>query len=79
MERQDGEAARRTREGISLPPFSRVSKNEEEGGKDMPKYVIERDIPGIGNATQEEARPYRRDPAVFSINSDRRSSGCTAT
>lgn len=22
----------------------------------MPKYVIERDIPGIGNATQEEAR-----------------------
>jgi len=24
--------------------------------KDMPKYVIERDVPGIGNATNEEVR-----------------------
>jgi Protein of unknown function (DUF4242) len=24
--------------------------------KDMPKYVIERDVPGIGNATREEVR-----------------------
>jgi len=27
-----------------------------KGGIRMPKYVIERDLPGIGNATQEELK-----------------------
>ncbi|MGA2859615.1 MAG: nickel-binding protein [Candidatus Sulfotelmatobacter sp.] len=30
----------------------------------MPKYVIERDVPGIGNATQEEARTISQKSCV---------------
>jgi hypothetical protein len=32
--------------------------------KNMPKYVIERDVPGIGNATQEEARTISQKSCV---------------
>jgi hypothetical protein len=35
----------------------KTDQTTEKGqGKDMPKYVIERDVPGIGNATDEQAR-----------------------
>ena len=30
----------------------------------MPKYVIEREIPGAGNLKPEELRPSRRNPAA---------------
>jgi hypothetical protein len=34
-----------------------IDQTKEKGqDRDMPKYVIERDVPGIGNATQEEVQ-----------------------
>jgi len=45
-------------EGVSLSHSlepDQITK-DEQGAKDMPKYVIERDVPGIGNATEEEVQ-----------------------
>jgi hypothetical protein len=43
-----------------LPSSSHIClqliKQKEGEGKDMPKYVIEREVPGIGNATDEEVQ-----------------------
>jgi hypothetical protein len=41
-----------------LSPAANNTKIEKQrkGEKDMPKFVIERDVPGIGNATQEEVQ-----------------------
>jgi hypothetical protein len=44
--------------GVSPSVHNSSSKEEEKEGEDkgMLKYVTERDIPGIGNATADEAR-----------------------
>jgi hypothetical protein len=44
--------------GVSPSVVNSSSKEEEKEGEDkgMLKYVTERDIPGIGNATDDEAR-----------------------
>jgi hypothetical protein len=54
----DGEAAPEPEKAFSLPPFARKLIKTKEKGQDrnMPKYVIERDVPGIGNATQQEVQ-----------------------
>jgi Protein of unknown function (DUF4242) len=47
-------------QGRRLPHSVHNSSSKKEGkegeDKGMPKYVIERDIPGIGNATADEVR-----------------------
>jgi hypothetical protein len=42
--------------GVSPSVVNSSSKEEEGEDKGMLKYVTERDIPGIGNATDDEAR-----------------------
>src|ERR1017187_8556401 len=34
----------------------RIKQPRKDRDKDMPKYVIERDVPGIGNATQDQVQ-----------------------
>jgi hypothetical protein len=57
-----GRPCARINEAFSLPPFAcklikRTDPTTEKGqDKIMPKYVIERDVPGIGNASQEEVQ-----------------------
>ena len=42
---------------VSVPPFAHNSSSKKEGeDKGVSKYVIERDIPGLGNATPDEIR-----------------------
>ena len=56
----DGKANRESAPGTT-PAFAsliclQLIKEKRKGeDKDMPKYVIERDLPGIGNATGDQA------------------------
>ena len=45
----------------------------------MPKYVIEREIPGAGKMTPEQLQAVSQLPAGCSVNLARKSSGSTAT
>jgi hypothetical protein len=53
-----GRRRARTREGVQPPAICLQTDQAKEKGQDrnMPKYVIERDVPGIGNATQQEVQ-----------------------
>lgn len=41
----------------------------------MPKYLIERDIPGAGQLTAEELKGFPRNPAASCTVSGRKSNG----
>jgi hypothetical protein len=59
MEARQGRLPREQgKAGVSPSAHNSSSKEKEKEGEDkgMPKYVIERDIPGIGNATVDEVR-----------------------
>ena len=45
----------------------------------MPKYVIEREIPGAGNLSPQDLQAVRRNPARSCKTSVRRFSGCRVT
>ena len=46
----------------------------------MPKFVIEREVPGAGKLSpQEFRRLFRRSPALYCVSWDRKFNGCTAT
>ena len=67
---KEGFPANNTRQ--ASPPSVHNSIKQERGkegeDKGTPKYLIERDIPGIANATADEIGPYRRNRAAFSIS-----------
>jgi hypothetical protein len=57
MERQTGRLHRERRQAFASLICLQLIKEKRKGeDKDMPKYVIERDLPGIGNATEDQAR-----------------------
>ena len=45
----------------------------------MPKFVIERDIPGVGNLQPRELQAISQNPAVCFRSPARRSHGCIAS
>lgn len=54
MERQIGRLHRERRVLDSLICLQLIKEKRKGEDKNMPKYVIEREVPGIGNATDEE-------------------------
>ena len=56
MERQIGRLHRERRVLDSLICLQLIKQTRKDEDKDMPKYVIEREVPGIGNATDEEVQ-----------------------